>query len=66
MDINSGSPDAVYPLPFKGMSKYPYEAPERFPMTDEKQRVYDEYTTRIGRRLMPPIEAGLIGRERKQ
>jgi hypothetical protein len=66
MDINSGSPDAVHPLPFKGMSKYPYDSPERFPMTDEKQRIYDEYTTRVGRRLMPPIEAGLIGRERNQ
>jgi hypothetical protein len=48
------------------MSKYPYDSPERFPMTDEKQRIYDEYTTRVGRRLMPPIEAGLIGRERNQ
>ncbi len=66
MDINSGSPDAVFPLPFKGMSKYPYGSPERFPMTDEKQRIYDEHTTRVGRRLMPPIEAGLIGRGRKQ
>ncbi len=62
MDINSGSPDAVYPLPFKGMSKYPYASPERFPMTEEKQRIYDEYTTRTGRRLMPPIEAGLLRR----
>ncbi len=64
MDINSGSPDAVHPLPFKGMSKYPYDSTERFPMTDEKQRIYDEYTTRVGRRVMPPIEAGLIGRGR--
>ncbi len=64
MDINSGSPDAVHPLPFKGMSKYPYDSSERFPMTDEKQRIYDEYTTRVGRRLMPPIEAGLIQRRR--
>jgi hypothetical protein len=64
MDINSGSPDAVHPLPFKGMSKYPYDLPERFPMTDEKQRIYDEYTTRVGGRLMPPIEAGLIQKRR--
>jgi len=64
MDINSGSPDAVFPLPFKGMSKYPYDSPERFPMTDEKQRIYDEYTTRVGRRLMPPIEAGLLQNKR--
>ena len=60
MDINSGSPDAVYPLPFKGMSKYPYQFPERFPMTEEKQRIYDEYTTRVGRRVLPQAEAGLL------
>ena len=50
MDINSGSPDAVYPLPFKGMTKYPYGAEERYPMTEEKQRIYDEYLTRYNRR----------------
>ena len=60
MDINSGSPDAVLPLPFKGMSRYPYEGGERFPMTPEKQRLYDEYTTRTIARPLPPIEAGLL------
>lgn len=48
-DINSGSPDAVYPLPFKGMKKYPYGADEAFPMTDEKRRIYDEILTRFSR-----------------
>lgn len=60
MDINSGSPDAVHPLPFKGMTRYPYKAPERFPMTEEKQRIYDEYTTRVGRRALPQVEVGLL------
>ena len=46
MDINSGSRDAVYPLPFKGMTKYPYGADEKYPMTEEKRRIYDEYLTR--------------------
>lgn len=46
MDINSGSPDQVFPLPFKGMTKYPYGADERFPMTKEKRRIYDETLTR--------------------
>lgn len=49
MDINSGSPDAVLPLPFKGMTKYPYGADEAFPMTDEKRRIYDETLTRYSR-----------------
>lgn len=48
-DINSGSPDAVYPLPFKGMKKYPYGIEESFPMTEEKRRIYDETLTRFSR-----------------
>jgi len=49
MDINSASPEAVFPLPFKGMTKYPYGADEAFPMTEEKQRIYDETLTRYSR-----------------
>jgi tetratricopeptide (TPR) repeat protein len=60
MDINSGSPDAVFPLPFKRMKKYPYEANERFPMTEEKQRIYDEYTTRTVRGILPRLETSLL------
>ncbi len=60
MDINSGSPETVFPLPFKGMSKYPYAADEQFPMTEEKQRMYDEYTTRTVRNGFPRIEESLL------
>lgn len=45
-DINSGSPDNVLPLPFKGMKKYPYDSSESFPMTEEKQQIYGETLTR--------------------
>jgi hypothetical protein len=51
MDINSGSPDAVLPLPFKAMKKYPYAADEQFPMTEEKRthlrRIHDANGQRI-------------------
>ena len=47
MDINSASPDQVGPLPFHGMSRYPYEWPERYPLTIERQRYLDKYNTRI-------------------
>jgi len=60
MDINSGSPDAVSPMPFKRMSKYPYGADERFPMTEEKRRIYDEYTTRTIRGSLPRLETFLL------
>ncbi len=59
MDINSGSPDQVFPLPFKAMKKYPYAADEQFPMTEEKRRIYDEYTTRSVRGFLPRIETYL-------
>ncbi len=60
MDINSGSPDAVFPMPFKAMSKYPYGERERFPMTEEKRKIYDEYTTRSVNNLFPRIETSLL------
>jgi len=59
MDINSGSPDAVFPLPFKRMKKYPYGADEWFPMTEEKRRIYNQYTTRPVRGVLPRIEFGI-------
>ena len=55
MDINSGSPDAVFPMPFKLMTKYPYGADERFPMTEAKRKIYDEYTTRTVRGGFPKL-----------
>ena len=55
MDINSGSPDAVYPLPFKGMTKYPYDADEKYPMTEEKRRIYDKYLIRFNRGNLPKL-----------
>jgi tetratricopeptide (TPR) repeat protein len=60
MDINSGSPDSVLPLPFKQMKKYPYDADEQFPMTEEKRRIYEEYTTRTVKKALPRIEASLF------
>ena len=60
MDINSGSPDAVTPLPFKRMSAYPYGENERFPMTAEKQKIYDDYTTRTVKGFLPRIETYLL------
>ena len=47
MDINSASPDQIGPLPFHGMSRYPYQWPERYPLTVERQRYLDTYNTRV-------------------
>ncbi|HKG98727.1 MAG TPA: hypothetical protein VKA97_12980, partial [Pyrinomonadaceae bacterium] len=60
MDINSASPDQVGPLPFHGMSKYPYTWPERYPLTEKRRRYLEKYNTRIVTSSLDRI-AGLTG-----
>jgi len=47
MDINSASPDQIGPLPFHGMSRYPYTWPERYPLTEKRRKYLEIYNTRI-------------------
>jgi tetratricopeptide (TPR) repeat protein len=63
MDINSATPDQVAPLPFHGMSKYPYPATESYPLTEERRSYLERYTTRVVAAPVPRIESALI-RER--
>lgn len=60
MDINSASPDQVGPLPFHGMSRYPYSWPERYPLTEKRRRYLETYNTRIVTSQVDRI-AGLSG-----
>ena len=60
MDINSGSPEAVFPLPFKGMLTYPYDSNQAYPWSPDKQAIYDGYTTRLVNRRLPSLEASLL------
>ena len=57
MDINSASPDQVGPLPFHGMSGYPYQWPERYPMTDQRRSYIEQYNTRVVSSPLPPLGA---------
>jgi hypothetical protein len=57
MDINSASPDQLAPLPFHGMSRYPYKWPEHYPLTVERQKYLEKYNTRVVTSAVPSIDA---------
>ncbi len=46
MDLYTAYPETVEPLPFHGMSTYPYEPDETYPQGDEYQKYHDEFNTR--------------------
>jgi Tfp pilus assembly protein PilF len=60
MDINSASPDRLTPLPFHGMTRYPYSWPEHYPLTDERRRYIEKYNTRIVTAPVPSIGSFLV------
>jgi len=62
MDINSASPDQTAPLPFHGMSKYPYSWPEHYSMSEERQAYMRKYNTRIVTSTVPRIETTIGSR----
>ncbi|MDT7604901.1 MAG: hypothetical protein QOF61_2898, partial [Acidobacteriota bacterium] len=57
MDINSASPDQILPLPFHGMTKYPYGASEAYPMTAQRRAYMERYNTRLVRSEVPSIDS---------
>lgn len=74
MDINSAAPDHVLPLPFHGMKRYPYSAPEAYPMTRARQEYLRRYNTRVVHSALESVDAmlersssppGRAGRDRK-
>jgi hypothetical protein len=62
MDINSASPDQVSPLPFHGMTRYPYPETERYPMTAARRAYFEKYNTRLVRDEVPSIDTVLLER----
>jgi len=47
MDINALYPEIQGPLPFHGMSRYPYPSTEKYPDDESHRRYLEEYNTRI-------------------
>ncbi len=60
MDINSASPDQVMPLPFHDMTRYPYGAPEAYPMTEARRAAFEKYNTRVVAWPVPAIETSFV------
>jgi hypothetical protein len=46
MDLYTGAPDTVEPLPFRDMSKYPYPSEESFPETEVLRTWRQRYNSR--------------------
>jgi len=57
-DANTAFSQSVEPLPFHGMSRYPYPEPERFPDDPEHVRYRESYNTRPALRLIRPLAPG--------
>ncbi|MCS6953686.1 MAG: FG-GAP-like repeat-containing protein [Bryobacterales bacterium] len=58
-DFNTAYSQSVEPLPFHGMSRYPYPPSERFPDTEAHRRWREQYLTRPARLLIPPLSRAL-------
>ena len=54
-DANTAHSDTVEPLPFHGMSQYPYPATERFPATPAHRAWRKQYNTRPALRPLQPL-----------
>lgn len=57
-DANTANSQTVEPLPFHGMSRYPYPAGEHFPDDAAHRRYLKQYNTRPALRLIRPLLAG--------
>ena len=55
MNIHSSSPDQLAPLPFHGMKRYPYAAPEAFRLNTERGDYIERFNTRVVARSLPTL-----------
>ena len=58
-DPNTAFGQSVEPLPFHGMSQYPYPPMEQFPDDELHRRYREEYNTRPALRLLRPLTESL-------
>lgn len=56
MNLHSSSPDVLGPLPFHGMTAYPYTGDDTYPSTRAHRDYQARYNTRIVPRALPALE----------
>jgi hypothetical protein len=56
-DANTAFSQTVGPLPFHGMSAYPYPADQRYPSDEEHQKYLRDFNNRPALRLIRPLQA---------
>ncbi len=61
MNPRSAIPDTVGPLPFRGMSGYPYGPDEHYPRSPRHREYQEMYNTRPVIRAVPSIDAAVSG-----
>jgi hypothetical protein len=54
-DPNTAFSSSVEPLPFHGMSRYPYPVSEHYPLDTAHDRYQRTYNTRPAQALIPPL-----------
>lgn len=64
-DANTAYSQTVDPLPFHGMSSYPYPAGERYPETPEHRAYRETYSTRPALQLLRPLHTAGTFRPRE-
>ncbi|UCF39133.1 MAG: VCBS repeat-containing protein [Acidobacteriota bacterium] len=55
MDPNSAAPQFLGPLPFHGMSAFPYPAGESYPLSEKHRKYLEEWNTRVYEQAVPEI-----------
>lgn len=65
MDLNSSSPDRLAPLPFHGMTAYPYRTADADRDTENDGMHGHRYDTRLVGTMVPPLELVASQRERR-
>jgi hypothetical protein len=64
-DLNTATSSTVEPLPFHGMTKYPYGNDDSYPQDEDHQQYLRTYNTRRVEHKLPPLNRNRVGQTQK-